>query len=275
MGKISFLITVLLGQLLAFKAFGGDVLSRCKQFQPNDKQVYSGDFRWGFSLDELLSKASEIYNSGKRLKDRAYFDGAKKQFVMPINYFGKAVPAALHPRFLQSVKKHIEIAFKNNYADALIFPDMGHSHFFIPKDVYAELNKIDYVNNRHVFYEELFKSPEVKTLYHTAEQMVLREGERSKGKLVDNDYTRWRYYTRNVVGKNDGSDDVKPVFAQNENYNTLHELPGYEYFGAGFNLSASKEGCFEVTIGENQTIFFDLSMEDLNPSTTYAPELNL
>ncbi len=44
--------------------------------------------------------------------------------------------------------------------------------------------------------------------------------------------------------------------------NAVSGLKGYFYFGAGFNVSANKNGCFPYFDG-TQVRYFDLSLSDL------------
>src|SRR3989344_2187755 len=98
--------------------------------------LYSDDFQWDQTREELEARYQRLYTDAKRLKGRAFFDVSQKQFVLEMNEGGSPalVPVAL--RFLRGVQTHIEEALRLKYVDAIIFSDMGHSHFFMPDDVY-------------------------------------------------------------------------------------------------------------------------------------------
>ena len=119
------------------------------------------------------------------------------------------------------------------------------------------------------FYEKVFGDKDTKILYHTAEKLKMREGEKNHGDVINDKFLQWRYYSRNVIGQNDGSDNVSVAYAfENESYNTLGDLPGYHYVGGGFNMSANQKGCFEFS-HNGKTFYYDLSFRDIpiDPAT--------
>ena len=250
-----------LSLVLTAQAFASE--RKCSAPEAKEPILYSTEFRWGTSLEEQRKKFEEVYRSGKRLKSRAYFDRDQQKYVMPLLRSSDVKLVSLPETFIQSVRRHIEISLERRYADFVFFPDMGHSHFFIPLKEWEKLQKIG-VEDMHVFYEKLFSLPSLKILYHTAEQLKIREGEDFRGPLPQNDNELlWRYFTRNPVGDNGGGENIEQHFAwDNASYNTLHELPGYKYFGAGFNISASEQGCFPYS-HKGKTYYFDISFEDL------------
>jgi hypothetical protein len=64
------------------------------------------------------------------------------------------------------------------------------------------------------------------------------------------------------VGPNDNSKNLQFLTNPKSPANTANELEGYKYWGAGFNLSAHKNGCFEYSVN-GVTSRFDLSLYDL------------
>ncbi|MBK26362.1 MAG: hypothetical protein CME70_20350 [Halobacteriovorax sp.] len=225
--------------------------------------VYSNDFSWGMSLNQIKEKSTEIYNSGKRLRNRAFFDG--KNVVMPLSVSGGDALVKLSPRFLESVQKHIEVGYKRGYIDAVIFPDMGHSHFFIPKKYYEEVLAPMPNSKRGEKYELMINHPELKILYHTAEQLTMLD--ENKKPLPDR-MLQWRFYTRNLVGDNKALGRVELLHETDSSHNTGRDYDdNHRYWGHGFNLSASKEGCFSFT-KNGKTFYFDLSFDDLTSSST-------
>ncbi len=223
--------------------------------------VHSDDFRWGMTLEEIRSKGSEIYNSGKRLKSRAYFNG--EQVVMPISISGGTDEVKLTPLFLKSIQKHLEVALSRGYIDAVIFPDLGHSHMFIPEKYYQDVLRPFPVKEKARMYELMLAHPGLKILYHTAEQLTMVDED--KLPIVDREI-QWRFYTRNLVGDNQGLGRVELLHEPTSSHNTAHTYDGkHKYWGAGFNITASKNGCFSFT-SKGETKYFDLSFEDLTSS---------
>lgn len=223
--------------------------------------VHSDDFHWGMTLDEIKAKGEEIYKSEKRLKSRAYFDG--KNVLMPLSIFGGKDTVKLTPLFIKSIQKHLEVALKRGYIDAVIFPDLGHSHMFIPKEFYEKTLRPIPVKEKARMYELMLAHPELKILYHTAEQLTMVD--EAKLPIVDR-ALQWRFYTRNLVGDNRGLGNMELLHEPKSSHNTSHDYGDkHKYWGAGFNITASKNGCFSYD-HKGEKRYFDLSFEDLTPS---------
>lgn len=220
--------------------------------------LYQEDFKWGMTLKELAEKEIEIYRSGKRLKERAYTRDGKIYFP----YEDQEIE--ISTMFVEGIVSQVEMAFAKNYVDALIFPDMGHSHFFIPMDIYKnDLRPL--TKNRKLMYERLYNLPELKVLYHTAEQVKMVDENKN---LINDPDLIWRYETRNLVGGMNGEKLDVPV-NETHTYNTVRkygEEGEYYYWGAGFNISGSKDGCFSYQ-RDGKTFFFDISLKDLQPQS--------
>ncbi|MEO0335151.1 MAG: hypothetical protein AAF202_02075, partial [Pseudomonadota bacterium] len=237
---------------------------RCAPALEDEPKVYSQDFKWGYEFQEMADRYKEIYQSGKRLHMRAYFDPAQDQFVFPGETTrGEAYTVKIPTQFIANIGIHLEEGLKRDYADYVFFPDIGHSHFFIPVDFYNEVIRPLPTDQKAKRYELLMGHAGVKVLYHTAEQLGMKDKESKE--LFEDDYLRWRYYTRNLVGYNTGTRKVEIHKKLNEGFNTVHDHDGgdYRYWGAGFNVSASKDGCFAFKTKEGETHYFDLSLEDL------------
>lgn len=232
--------------------------------QPADEAaVYSSDFNWNMTLPQIKSKYDEIYRSGKRLKLRAWVDGDK--IVMPHKSYGEEVKKVkLTEKFIMSIRAHVESAFKRGYVDALIFPDMGHSHLFIPHKTYEEVQRAS-GGKTWKFYELIFQEPSLKILYHTAEQLKM-VGDNKKP--LDDRKIQWRFFTRNLIGGNQALGKMELLHNEEHSHNTARDYDGdHRYYGAGFNISASIDGCFPF-IANGKTYYFDLSFYDLEPEQT-------
>ena len=118
-----------------------DPMARCAQSQHQDSPLYSSDFSWGIDLQQLQNLFFNIFKSGKRLPKRAYFEPQSGQIKLPFRSdLGGDVPVP--PQFIENIRHHVEISLKRKYADAVIFSDMGHSHFLIPQEIYDEKYKM-------------------------------------------------------------------------------------------------------------------------------------
>lgn len=242
--------------LLPFESAQGGP-ERCGKPAVGEKVVYSDDFKRSYSLEEMAAAFKETYESGARLKGRAYYDEAAKSYVIP-HHSG---PVKIDQAFIQSVRRHIEISLERRYADFIFFPDMGHSHLHIPAEDYEGLKSVAPQNK---MYEKMFAYRRLQMLYHTAEKLVVRPGEYSNGDFPQDPVLLWRYFSRNPVGDNNGGENVKIFFnlAEPNKYNTVKDIPGHREYSAGFDISASKDGCFPYQ-HNGQKYYFDLSLESL------------
>ncbi len=233
-----------------------DAKTRCALPTPAESFVTQSDFKWNMSIEEISQAFDKINTSGKRLKDRAYTnkDG---QLVLPLQRVGDLKEIPLPPTFLYSVKLHVEKALKLGYADHVIFPDMGHSHFLIPTEHFSEIQGMP----QQFIYEKFFNDAQMKIVYHTAEQLRMKNDRRE---LIPDPVLMWRYFTRNVVGDNAGLGQIDIYKNLTGKFNTIGEeqAPGYKWWGAGFNISTSQNGCFSY-VKTGSTYYFDLSLSDL------------
>jgi hypothetical protein len=222
--------------------------------------LYSDDVKWGIELPDMLKLYKELYDSNKRLGKRAYLDPQTNSLVLPYMDFRGGV-IKVSPQLIETIKNHIENAFRHEYIDAVFFPDMGHSHFLIPNEKWEKKYSGIPMEKITDFYEELFADPEVKFVYHTAEQLKTTD---EKKQILPDRKLQWRFYTRNLIGENTQKGHVSVLPALDNSANTLGGLEGYFWYGAGFNLSANKNGCFTFK-NKGQTFHFDISMFDLEP----------
>lgn len=235
--------------------------ARCRPETADDVKLYSSAFRWGYTLAELKALYETIYVSDARLPQRAYWNAAAGRYELPLrSEWGGTVP--LPESFVRAVARHVSNALAAGYIDAVFLPDMGHSHFYIPeahwKKVYEEIP----VDRFSELYAALFKDPYLLVLYHTAEQLTMREQD---GSLVADPRTRFRYETRNIVGVNSAEGGLTVHVNRAHQMNTVEAIEGHHQWGSGFNISANARGCFAFE-HEGKTIRFDLSLYDLEPS---------
>lgn len=247
--------------------------NRCQMATPGEALVFSEDFQnpalhkgstWWFTLTEMQAKFDEIYASGKRLDMRAHYDSSKKGFFLlfkNINDEIRQVP--ITENFINSVTKHVENALKKGYADHIFLPDMGHSHFYFPEEHWQK----NYPNESIVtvdldqHYAKMMADTELHVLYHMAEKLLgnsLTNDPAEKAKLD------FRFWNRNVFGGNKGGDELQIFVDKSSSGNAVSSIEGYHDWSAGFNISASKDGCFPFQ-WKGKTYYFDLSLYDLRP----------
>jgi len=239
------------------------IAERCARPVDGEPILYSSDFKWGYTAEDMASRFDEVYTWDKRLKDRAYYDAEEGGFVLPHSeVWGGDV--SLSKRLIENVRRHIEKALSRGYADFVFFPDMGHSHFFIPQEHwdarYAEVPVAE-LSGR---YSDLFEDPELKILYHTAEQLTMVDEDEN---LMEDRHLRWRFFTRYPVGDNAYLSRVDLIHEETHSRNTARNLDGHHYLGAGFNISANAQGCFPY-VHEGETLWFDISLKDLEPESS-------
>ncbi len=235
-----------------------EIATRC-QVKPLD-QLYSSDFRWDYSLAELIHRFFEIYNSPRQLPKKAYWDPKTQKIKLPYEP-SRGGDVEISENFVRSISRHIEKAFELDVIDGVFFPDMGHSHLLIPESLfkrkYAQFSNANFKG----FYETAFKDPELRILYHTAEQLKLLDDE---GQLINDPRIQHRFRTRNIVGFNHPRSELQFYNNPNSRYNTVQAVPGYHWWSAGFNISGNEKGCFSYQ-HRGQTYYFDLSLYDLEP----------
>lgn len=232
--------------------------NRCLAPSSQEKILSMQDFSWNLSAKENLDRQAKIYQGGKRLPYRAYFDKDKGSFVIPFNLSGDSSLVKITDDFITSVQNHIEDGLKNKYSEAITFSDMGHSHLYLPQSHWGKEYKAFVLDNSvSAIYEKMLADPKLQVLYHTAEQLQLKVD----GRLVDDKWLKWRYHSRNVMGGMGSQHRLKVMLnaREDKHYNTVRKIDGFHRWSSGFNISASEEGCFSFTVnGEKR--YFDISL---------------
>jgi len=239
------------------------VAARCGPPAEDEPIVYAGDFEWGVSIEVMAQRFDEMYLSGKRLKDRAFYDEETGDFILPI-YESWGGTVVLSKRLVENVRMHIEKSLARGYAEFIFFPDMGHSHFFIPQEHWDSVYAPFPVAQKGTQITMLFDDPQLKVLYHTAEQLKMLDDDKN---ILPDRHIQWRFFTRNPVGDNDWAGRVDLLHEHTSSANTARDLEDHYYYGAGFNITATENGCFPY-VHEGQIYYFDISMEDLPYEST-------
>lgn len=235
-------------------------VENCVRTGEEEDVLRASEFSWGMTLDEILQKEKDVYEKGFRLKARAYYEDG--EVYLPYQVYGdkEEKKIKLTDRFMKSVIGHVEGALKRGYVDAVIFPDMGHSHFFLDQKYYDEVLSSIPVKEGHKRYELMLAHPETRFLYHTAEQLTMVDENKQ---LLPDRKIQWRFFTRNLVGGNKNLGKLELLHNETHSHNTSHTYEeGYRYWGAGFDLSATKNGCFAYK-KNGKTYYFDLSLKSL------------
>jgi len=247
---------------------GGDldwdaVARRCGAPTDDEAVVTRSDFRWDYNLEDMGRRFDEMYASGKRLAGRAYFDDSSGAFVIPIleSWGARTV---LSKRLVENVRMHLERALARGYAEYVFFPDMGHSHFFIPEERWESAYRGFSVPERGEMYAQMFDDPELRSLYHTAEQLTVLDEDDN---LLPDRHLRWRFFTRNVVGDNNWGGQIDLLHEPTSSANTSRTLAGHHYYGAGFNITSTIDGCFPY-LRDGGVSYFDISLKDLPSGRT-------
>ena len=240
---------------------------RCGSDFSQSKVLYSEDLKWGVTKDEMTDKFAETYNSGKRLKFHSTYNAEEDQFYVYYKAANVAHPVKIGSRFIKSITQQIEESLKAGYADYVFFTDMGHSHLYFPQshwDKEYDHLKIIQPAERVYFYEKALADKKMRPLYHTAEQLKMTEDK----KVIDDEYLKFRYENRNVLGKNDGSGDLDLEYNLSVPGNAVSSIDGMHLYSAGFSISASKLGCFSYETPDGDILYFDISLTDVegNPN---------
>lgn len=237
--------------LLAMPADAAD-LNRCRPESAQDAKLYSSDLAWGQPFADMMALYGRIYKSGKRLPKRAYWDSVRGGYFLPYQQ-GSGQPVPINENFIGALRTHLEKGLQRKYADAVFFSDLGHSHMLIPLAKSEDYRKIS-ADRMDEFYTRAFSDPDIRFLYHTAEQLDMSGGDLH---LV------WRQFNRNLVGENKANGEVHVEAGYHEKAHTLRDVAGYYWWSAGFNVSASQDGCFAFQTPDGGTAYFDISLYDL------------
>lgn len=234
--------------------------ARCGPPDADERTLVYSDFSWYYAPDELADKFDEIYASGKRLPDRARWDDDSGGYRLIHRGRHGSEPVPVTDAFIGAVRSHVERALALGYAEHVIFPDMGHAHLLIDRAYYDDVVRHAPPTRFHRLYADVLSRPETRFLYHTAEQLGMLDEER---RLKPDKYLGWRYFTRNLVARNDELGLIDIHHDLESVGNTVCDVDGsHRYFSAGFHVSASVDGCFPFS-DDGRTYYFDISLSDL------------
>lgn len=258
------LISLVLSMVLGTPALATtEILQNCAAPLASEATLGQQDFPFStpYDMKSLKQKFTEMYEGPKRLLGRAYYDQAAQEYKIQVPVLGSPVLVTLPELFIATIKKQIESSLARRYADFIFFPDMGHSHFLVPQKKWSETYNRIPIEKMDQLFAGLMSDPDVLITYHTAEQIKMRNED---GTLLPDLYLNWRYFSRNVVGLNRGSESVPQVVLHPDlkKYNTISELEGHHWFGMGFYIHSQKDGCFSYKTPAGEILYFDLSFTE-------------
>ncbi len=221
----------------------GGALGECLKQNNQEQIIQRSDFPWGQSTQDINNLSSKLYDSGKRLPERAYVEGGRLVFPLEeekvSSWMLEFNEVKVKSIFLDTIKTHIEKIRGHEYASELIYSDIGHVHIFSSDEDSRELDLEGVSSDFAEYYERVFESKKTKFLYHTAEQL----------RKPQTDEEVYRKANRNIVGDAHGNIEVTPFSKHLEGYGQTFTV----------YINASSSGCFE-TGGTN----FDLSFSSPN-----------
>ena len=217
-----------------------------------DKEyIYEEDYSWDYSFDEVGKLYEEIYKSGKQLPFPVYYNSHFSSFMMPVTDSSE-LPVPWD--FIFSIICHIEQALEYNMADYIFLPDMGHGHFFLPRNHHLFLQKD--ISDEQV-YTAVLNSKKLKILYHTAEMFLFFGTEREFMKLSSHE--QFRNVTRNLVGSFVECDTMVSYIPYPFGSPVVNSLGSdYRRVAQDIDISANKNGAFPFA-WNGKLYYFDIS----------------
>ncbi|KYG65738.1 hypothetical protein AZI86_01290 [Bdellovibrio bacteriovorus] len=252
---ISSITIPLIISAFSFSARAFDAPVNCTPFG-NSEQPFERDYKFLNSKEAIDQDALATYQGEHRLKGRAYWDQNQRAYVLPYSQSG--VP--LTQNFIKGLSAHFAKALENRYADAIIYPDMGHAHLVLPTQEWIDTKKSTEDMTARV--NAALASPRIKALYHTAEMVHIKEGDFAKGRMPQDPWKLWRYFSRNLLGSFESLPSLEVLWAGPKAvYNTVREVPSMTEVTTVYFV-AHKSGCFPFKAPEGEK-FFDITFETI------------
>lgn len=246
-----FVRIVILGGLLGSQAaFALAPTRNCPRPTAQEPTTRRNDWTLLENLTAAKAQYENLYRSGKRIQDRAFWSEAHDSYVIARKNGLIRVDAS----FIRHLSEQMAVALDNGYADFLFYPDMGHVHLYAS---HADARELDAIADENARFEAMLRMPTLITLFHTAELLRLRLGDWFDGPLVDDPWLRWRYYSRNFLAENQDGKTPQVIFAKDPRYNTVRSIEGFSMRNSLY-FSGSQDGCFAVTTKQG-VLYFDLA----------------
>ena len=239
--------------------------SHCQQSAEPEDHVVRSDFASSIDPRELLKTFKRLYESGKRLFQRAYYDKNEGQVRMRLRdsmgFVDINIQIPIHS--IRNISGHMEEAMVNRFGEIVAYPDMGHVHVNSEKASYDEVYG-EYDQEHPEFYKKMFNHTQTGMLYHTAETMNLNPKsapqvfpqEFHSGK----EYLKHRLLNRNLFGLNNGSRELEVLVDKSAGTrgNLVNNVSGYVR-SMTLYFHANKNGCFPY-VRDGKVEYYDVSM---------------
>lgn len=153
----------------------------------------------------------------------------------------------------RAVATHMEEAFRRGFAVYPFFSDMGHGHLMLPNAMAAALGRKKEAGKLSdgAYLAEALARPELRVLYHAAEQLKFANG---SVPIPELNFLREH---RNIVGSLERPRELTTINLGGVP-NTAGAPEGWAMVGM-FYVSASREGCIPIQYADT-TLFLDFSL---------------
>jgi hypothetical protein len=254
--RMSLALTFAITTLLAHSFAEAEVTpSACTPTSPSEIPL-KRDYKILRTKAEIDQYAEKIYKSDARLMGRAYWDTTLNSIVIPYSEGSVKVAAS----FIDGIAGHLTMALKNQYADGIIYPDMGHVHLLLPTPEWEELKTS--TADKNIRMEKVLASNTLKALYHTVEMVQLKDGDFAKGTFPQDPWKLWRYFTRNLLGTFNGLNSVEVIWASpSATYNTVRDVAGMTEVTTLY-FSATHNACLPFATKDGEK-YFDITFETI------------
>lgn len=251
----TFLTICMVFSLLPRAAQASDHRATCTPFTTSE-QPFERDYQILNSKEDIDQDSISTYEGERRLKGRAYWDTQQSAFVLP---YSKGL-VKINDRVIKGLAAHFSKALQNRYADAIIYPDMGHAHLVLPDDEWTAIKTSTPETVLRI--NQTFLSPHLKALYHTAEMLQIKEGHFATGRLPQDPWKLWRYFSRNLLGGFENLPSLEVLWAgPTATYNTVRSIPQMTEVSTIYFV-ANKSGCFPFNSPEGEK-YFDVTFETI------------
>lgn len=263
MFKARFILLMMLLIPVPQLSWGVPVRDTCIPFSESEKP-FARDYTFYEDKKTLLAYAKEVYEASRRLQKRAYWNADAESLVVPYGTTDIKVSA----KFWQGLSGHITQALKRDYANAVVYPDLGHAHLLLPTAAWEAIKNNNSSNETRM--EKVLASDQIQFLYHTAEMIQVKDGDFTKGTFPQDPWKLWRYFSRNLLGTTQNQNSLEVVWAgEKAIYNTVRSMPGMTEVSTVYFIS-NHRGCLPYQL-DTTTQFFDFTFATIPYEVGRAP----
>ena len=106
---------------------------RCAPPTNTDPVLQAETFKGDFTTEEMSALYDKVYQSEERLLNRVGFDPDSKKFLS-IDRNDAETHTEYAEKAIQGIILQVEEILRRDYARHVFFPDLGHSHLYIPQE---------------------------------------------------------------------------------------------------------------------------------------------